>query len=203
MAQHLNLLDPSLRPERSWLRATVGLWLLALLLAAALGAGALMRRAADERQQAAAKAEAELSALAASPAVQQDERERNELALLRERLELARLLDQQLEQLPPAQGAAQVLEALAYAGGEDTWLTQVQWEARGPLLNLKGLLLDPRRLPNYLRRLEQQPALRGQRFEQLELDPQRTLASDPLRPEPQPEREAHRFQLRSAKENKP
>lgn len=189
MAQHLNLLDASLRPERSWLRASVVLALLVLLLLGVLGAGAGMRRVAAERQQAAQQSEAQLVALAATPAVQQDEREQREIVQLREQLAQARLLDQQLQQLPPADAAFRLLEALARAAGEDTWLTQAQWEAREPRLELQGQLLDPRRLPNYLRRLEQQPALRGQRFAQLKLVAQ-------------PADGTHQFQLRSAKEGK-
>ena len=64
-----------------------------------------------------------------------------------------------------------MLAALAAAAPGDVWLTQAAWQAEPRQLALDGGLLDPRRLPDYLRRLERQPAFAGQSFAQLQLAP--------------------------------
>jgi len=184
--QHLNLFDPSLRPERRWLSLPRLLLLMALLLVLLWGAGQWAGQRARVQLERQAAVEAQVRELAAQAPAQQAQAQQQELEQLRLRLAQARLLESQLQALPPSAAAPELLEALARAAGPEVWLTGAHWSAAEPRLELEGRLLDGRQLPAYLRRLELQPAFKGQRFAQLSLS-----APD--------EGGAQKFQLRSGK----
>jgi len=180
MAQHLNLYDPSLRPPRVWV--TPGRVLLAVaLVVVAVGAAAWQVRsqaqAAGVRSQA---LQAQLQQLAqasgAATAPNNEAAETQELVSLRLRVAgLQALAQAQAAEPDGRQGAAALLEALAQAAPGDVWLNAVQWQApraqQPAAIALEGHMLDPRRLPVYLRRLEAQPALAGQRLAQVQVEP--------------------------------
>lgn len=184
--QHLNLYDPSLRPERRLLTLPVALLLLGLLLLAMVLGVALLQRASQQQMLRVGQAESQIKVLGALPQAQVDAAEAAQLQALRERLVQAQAFERQLQTLPPSEAALQLLEGLALAAGPDVWLTAARWDAREPALELQGRLLDSRQLPVYLRRLEQQAAFRGQRFSQLSL-------------QPVPEGSQHQFLLRSGR----
>ncbi|MBB5204612.1 hypothetical protein HNQ51_001926 [Inhella inkyongensis] len=171
MAQQLNLFDPSLRPEQRWLRASTALILLVLMALLLWGASLALRQAARSTEQQAATREAELRTLSAALQATPDGAQMQTLEQLRQQLAQAQQWEIQMRTLPAAPAGQQVLEALAQASGDEIWLTQMQWQARDAQLSLEGRLMEPKRLPLYLRRLEAQPALRGQSFLRVQLRP--------------------------------
>lgn len=181
--QQLNLYDDSLRPPRIWLTPLRLALALALLIGALALAAAWLRRDAAHWQEVAAQQQAELDRLVVLAPMAAD----TELPALRDQLARAQAMLQALEQGGPREQPAEVLAALAAAAPGDVWLTRASWQAAPRGLALEGGLLDPRRLPDYLRRLEAQPAFQGQGFAQLQLEP--------VAAEQQPEQ--HRFVLRS------
>jgi hypothetical protein len=184
MAQQINLFDASLRPPRYWI--TPLRLLLALLLMLGLQAAAalwLRHDAARWQQQVQAQDDALRAVAKSAPgALGLDA----ELPLLRQQLAQAQMLLQARQAQGPTEPPAQVLAALAAAAPGDVWITAAQWQAEPRQLSLEGELLDPRRLPGYLRRLEAQPVFAGQGFAQLLLEPGAEGSGRP-----------HRFALRS------
>lgn len=174
MAQHLNLFDERLRPPRVWVTpGRVGLLLL-LVAALTLGAGWQVRGQARAAEQRADALEAQVRQLAAqAPAAVDRVAQRAEIQQWRQRVLAAQTLAQaQAAAVDGRDGAAAFLQALAQAAPGDVWLDRVRWQAGlDGSVALEGRLLDPRRLPAYLRRLEGQAALSGQRFAQVEVQP--------------------------------
>ncbi len=176
--QQLNLFDPLLRPPRVWLtpwRLLIG----ALALLALLKAGAwwLDNQAKAANGRATAQ-EAQLLQLAQQAQADRpdDAAQERELALLRQRVQLAqRLADAQAGAGDERRKATELLAALSRAAPGDVWLTRAQWQAgqgASPArIALEGQLLDAKRLPAYLRRLEAQEAFAGQQFTQLQVRP--------------------------------
>lgn len=179
MAQHINLYDPSLRPPRVWI--TPGRVLLALaLVAAAVAAAAWQVRAQAQTASARSQAlQAQLQQLAQAAGASQPSDEAaqtQELEALRLRVAgLQALAQAQAAEPDGREGAVALLAALAQAAPGDVWLDTVQWQApraqQPASIALEGQMLDPRRLPVYLRRLEAQPALAGQRLAQVQVEP--------------------------------
>ncbi|MBH9579001.1 PilN domain-containing protein [Inhella proteolytica] len=167
--QHLNLFDASLRPERRWLNLPRLALAMSLLLALLWGASQWMAQRTRAQLERNAAAELQIRQLGQQAPAQAAAAQQQELDALRQRLAQARLFEVQLQSLPPSEAAPELLEALARAAGPEVWLTAAHWAAAEPRLELEGRLLDGRQLPAYLRRLEQQPAFKGQRFAQLSL----------------------------------
>lgn len=180
--QHLNLYDQTLRPPKVWLTPLRLLLALALVLVLMALAGAWLRRDAAHWQAEAAARQAELQQLTAS--VLPPQAADAELPGLRQQLAQARQLAQAMAAGGPRELPAEVLRALALAAPGDVWITAATWQAEPRQLALEGGLLDPNRLPDYLRRLERQPVFEGQTFAQLQLAPW-------------PDTRHHRFALRS------
>ncbi|MFN8850248.1 MAG: PilN domain-containing protein [Inhella sp.] len=174
MAQHLNLFDDRLRPPRVWV--TPGRVVLLLLTVAALtgAAGWQVRQQARAAEQRSDAIETQLRQLAAQvPAVADGAAQRAEIEQLRQRLLGAQTLaNAQAGSVDGRDAAAAFLQALAQAAPGDVWLDKVRWQAGpGGSVALEGRMLDPGRLPAYLRRLEAQAPLSGQRFAQVEATP--------------------------------
>ncbi len=179
MAQHLNLYDPSLRPPRVWV--TPGRVLMAVaLVVLAVGAAAWQVRsqaqAAGVRSQALQAQLQQLAQASGAAAPADDAAETQELASLRLRVAGLQALAQAQAAEPDGRpAAAALMQALALAAPGDVWLKSVQWQApqgqQPAAIALEGEMLDPRRLPVYLRRLEAQPALAGQRLAQVQVEP--------------------------------
>lgn len=179
MAQHLNLYDPSLRPPRVWV--TPGRVLMAVaLVVLAVGAAAWQVRsqaqAAGVRSQALQAQLQQLAQASGATAPADEAAEAQELASLRLRVAGLQALAQAQAAEPDGRpAAAALMQALAQAAPGDVWLKAVQWQApkaqEPAAIALEGEMLDPRRLPVYLRRLEAQPALAGQRLAQVLVEP--------------------------------
>lgn len=166
--QHINLYDASLRPERRWLTLPSALVAAGVLLLLLLAAAAGFRQATAQQLQRVAQAEAEMRRLAQTPVVAQDAHQREVIQQLRDRLAQAQAFEQQLAALPTSDAAPALLEGLAHAALPDVWVTGLRWEAKEPQLELDGRLMDPGRLPAYLRRLEQQTAFKGYKLSQVQ-----------------------------------
>lgn len=177
MTQQLNLFDAGLRPPRVWITPLrLGLGILAL--GAALWAGTDWAQGQASAASAhAAQSEALLLQLAQQTTAQRpdDTQAVAELASLRDRAALARQLAQaQAATQDDRAQAAELLDALGRAAPGDVWLTTAHWRAGagGPAqIDLHGHLLDAKRLPAYLRRLEAQAPFAGQAFVQVQVVP--------------------------------
>jgi hypothetical protein len=171
MAQQLNLYDTSLRPPRvllTPLRLGLALVLLWLLL---WGVAQWLQRDAQRWQQQAQAHQAQITELGAALAALPASSVEAELVPLRQQLAQAQLLTQAQAPAAQRQLPAEVMQALSQAAPGDVWLQQVSWQLQPRRLDLEGGLLDARRLPDYLRRLERQPALAGLQFGLLQLEP--------------------------------
>ena len=171
IVQQLNLFDASLRPEQRWLRANTALVLLLLLALLLWGGSLALRQAGQALDRRSALAETELRTLSAALQATPDGAQLQTLEQLRVQLAQAQQWQIQMNNLPPAPAGQALLEALAQAAGDEIWLTQMQWQAKDAQLSLEGRLLEPKRLPLYLRRLESQAALRGQSFLRVQMRP--------------------------------
>jgi Tfp pilus assembly protein PilN len=180
--QHLNLYDQTLRPPKVWLTPLRLMLAVAMVLGLMALAGAWLRRDAARWEAEAAAQQAELQKLTATmlPPQAADA----DLPGLRQQLAQASQLSQAMQAGGSRTLPAEVLTALALAAPGDVWITAASWQAEPRELALEGGLLDPNRLPDYLRRLERQPAFQGQTFAQLQLAPW-------------PDTRHHQFALRS------
>lgn len=200
MAQHLNLYDASLRPPRVWV-TPLRVLLAAVLVGAAVAAAAWQVRGQAQAAQArSAGLQTQLQQLGVSDAkgsLSDEAAQRQEIESLRARVQaLQAVVQAQASEPDGREAAAAWLAALAQAAPGDVWLTALHWQApRGKqpaTMALEGEMLDPRRLPVYLRRLEAEPAMQGQRLAQVQVEP----APVPQGGAPQPPKPAQ-FVLRS------
>jgi Tfp pilus assembly protein PilN len=179
MAQHLNLYDASLRPPRVWVTPARVALALALVLGLTYAAAWQVRSQAQAASQRSVGLQAQLQQLAGAAAGASsgdDPAQSEEIAKLKGRIAaLQSVLQTQIAEPDGREGAAALLNALSQAAPGDVWLDAVHWQApraqQPPALTLEGRMLDPRRLPVYLRRLEAQPALAGQRLAQVTVEP--------------------------------
>lgn len=179
MAQQINLFDPALQRKRDWFalsNVVLGGSVLALLV---LGAGFLARSGLPALQAKATTSEAQLKAMRehvltlgqrvaerkADPRIEQDLAVARHLAdargvvlqTLRERLEA---------DVPPY---ADYLRGLARQSMTGLWITGFAWDATNDSLEIRGRTVDPSLLPEYIRRLNREPAFRGHAFAALKL----------------------------------
>lgn len=179
MAQHLNLFDVSLRPPRVWITPARVLAAVLLVGAAVAAAAWQVRAQAQAALARSAGLQAQLQQLSAGKAVGDSGEEAaqlEEIEALRWRIQGLQAMAQAQEREPDGREAAAAwLAALAKAAPGDVWLTAMHWQAprggQAAAMALEGEMLDPRQLPVYLRRLEAQPAMQGQRLAQVQVEP--------------------------------
>ncbi|MBH9551336.1 PilN domain-containing protein [Inhella gelatinilytica] len=167
--QDLNLFDAGLLPEKRWVTLPTALGLALALLVLMLAGAAGFQQAMRGQMQRLQQAETELKVLALTPAVSEEAAQKEAIQAIRDRLAQAQAFDRQLASLPTSEAAPQLLEGLAHAALPDVWVTGLRWEASESQLEIAGRLLDPARLPAYLRRLEQQPVFKGQKLAQVQV----------------------------------
>ena len=174
MPQQINLLDASLLRRREALGfATGGVAMLATLgLAGALAWG--LQALGSQTAARAGELETDLAALQARAAPTRP------AAPSRDALELGRLhaVEAGQQRVRAALDAGQVGTPQGYSGfllalsrqtRPSLWLTGFTVAADGRALELRGRMTDPRRLPDYLRRLNAEPLFKGREFAQLSL----------------------------------
>jgi hypothetical protein len=174
MTHYINLYDPALLRHRQWLTAANLLFAVALVFVVMLGWGAWARidaaglaeqvAALDGRLQA-ARAESvalagQLSNRRADPKMELDLAAMKELLGVRQ--EILAALGQ--EAAPPMTGHADYLHGLARQSLANLWLTGFSVGPDGTRMEIRGRTLDPALLPEYIRRLNAEPAFRGHRF---------------------------------------
>jgi hypothetical protein len=174
MTHYINLYDPALLRHRQWLTAANLLFALALIFVVMLGWGAWARivaaglaeqvAALDGRLQS-ARAESvtlagQLSNRRADPKLELDLAAMKELMGVRQ--EILATLGQ--EAGPQKLGHADYLRGLARQSVANLWLTGFSVGPDGTRMEIRGRTLDPALLPEYIRRLNAEPAFRGHRF---------------------------------------
>lgn len=189
MSQQINLLHPGLRKAREILSAASLAIVGALLLAAVLAAFVWARDDADfeagvakEQSIKLKTAQDELLAVTRTMA----ERKPNEklaaelatsLALLRAREEVFAYLDR--GSLGSTSGFATFLHGLARQTPDGLWLTGFTIDGGGRDMEIYGRMLQASALPEYIRRLNAEPAFRGRSFASLDI---RQPAADKTKP---------------------
>lgn len=174
--QHINLLDASLLPPKARYTSGQGLAGLAVIALGLLVAGLGLRWAAAGQAREAAALQQSLPALQAQVATPlplqatADEQARQISAFRQEEAAL-----QQLQQVLDSGGAgrpdgyADYLLALSRQGARGSnalWITGFKVLPDGQL-ELQGRMSEARALPDYLRRLNEEPLFRGRSFAQL------------------------------------
>lgn len=180
MAQQINLYDAGLERRRDWLALhyVAGL---AVVLAVLVGISGYLARtdlpaltaqasAAESQLKAARDQVATLGARAANR--KPDPRLEQELeasrTLLGARSEVLAALRRSLGPDTPA--FADYLRGFARQSVSGLWLTGFSIGAGGHGMEIRGRTLDPALLPEYIRRLDREPAFQGQTFGALKLE---------------------------------
>ncbi|MBU1236892.1 MAG: PilN domain-containing protein [Gammaproteobacteria bacterium] len=192
MTLHINLYDPALRRQRQWLTATNLLFALALIFVVLFGWGAWARIHAgwlstdavelDARTKA---ARAESIALASRLASSKpDPKLELDIASARELLGVRRNILDVLgkDGTPRASGYAEYLRGLARQTISGLWLTGFAVSADGSRMEIRGRMLDPARLPVYIRGLSNEPAFHGNSFAALSVAAPEPAARETERP---------------------
>jgi hypothetical protein len=188
-SQHIDLLDASLRPRRERWSGVAGLQALAVLAVILVLADAGLRVAVRRATRDARTAQQQLvaSQAPASPS-NPDDAAAAELATLQSHVASTQLVRGAIENgtAGRAQGYSAYLLALARQarsdGAQALWITGFSVAADGSALDLKGRMTDPRLLPDYLHRLNEEPLFRGHAFAQLSLQAVPAAGDIPLSP---------------------
>lgn len=150
-----------------------------LLLLIVIGAGWLARSDLPQLRAQAAAGEAQLKELQAQvQALGQRVAERRPDARLEQQLATARRLSEMrgvvLQTLRQRLGAetpayAELLQGLANLAMPGVWLTGFVWDAASNDMEIRGRTTDPALLPEYILRLNREPATRGHAFAALNI----------------------------------
>jgi hypothetical protein len=174
VAQQINLYDPALLRKRDWFalsNVVLGAGAAAILVVAA---GFLARSGLPGLQAQAATSETQLKAMReqvlvlgqrvaerkADPGIELELTTARQLAEARG--VVLQTLKQGLETDAPAY--AEYLRGLARQSMAGLWITGFVWNAAGDSLEIRGRTTDPALLPEYIRRLNREPAFRGHAF---------------------------------------
>jgi MSHA biogenesis protein MshI len=192
MTHHINLYDPALRRQRQWLTASNLLFALALVFVvlfawgawARIHAGWLSTDAAelDARTKAAREESVTLASQLASS--KPDPKLELDIASARELLGVRQNILDVLgkDGKPKAAGYAEYLRGLARQTIGGLWLTGFSVSADGGRMEIRGRMLDPARLPVYIRGLSNEPAFHGNSFAALSVAVPEPAAGETERP---------------------
>ena len=174
MAQQINLYDPALLRKRDWFalsNVALGAGVLAVLVAvggvlARLDLPTLQAQSATQDSQLKAMRE-QVVALGKRVADRHtDPRLVQELATARQlvaaRGEVLGVLRQRLAADAPL--FTEYLRGFARQTMNGLWLTGFSWDAAAGSIEIRGRTIDPALLPEYIRRLNREPAFRGHAF---------------------------------------
>ena len=181
MPQDINLMHAGLTPRPEPFRSGQAGWILAGAVAVGWGGVLALQQLALQRSEQATTAEQELAMLqarvggivSAAPSLAA-----TELRHLRETEAGQRQVRAALDSgvAGRTQGYAQYFMALSRQAQAGLWITGFSVAADGAALELQGRMTDPRRLPDYLRRLNNEPLFKGREFAQMSLQ---AVALDP------------------------
>lgn len=177
MSQQINLFNPALLRKRDWFALSNIVLGAGVLVALAMGTGFFVRGGLPELQARAMNGETQLKAMREQVLVlgkrvaerKTDPRIEQELASTRmvakAHGEVLQTLRHQLSAEEPQ--FADYLRGLARQSMDGLWITGFTWNSGGDGLQLRGRTIDPALLPEYIRRLNREPAFRGQSFSAL------------------------------------
>ena len=179
MSHHINLYDPALLRQRHWLTAANLLFALVMLFVILLGWGAWARiMASTLATETVALADQLKAARDESVALgtqlanrKPDSKLESDLAAMKELLGVRLSIFTALGQgaTPGSSGYADYLRGLARQTVTGLWLTGFSVGADGGHMEIRGRTLDPVLVPEYIRRLNAEPAFRGHRFAAINL----------------------------------
>ena len=175
MPQHINLLHPGLLPRREAFDSAHAAWAVAGVLACALLATSGLRLRAGSRTEQALAAEqqrvdlqARVDAVGGTPPAPRHAAELQRLQAVDAGQRQVRVaLDSGAA--GRAQGYAEYFMALSRQAQPSLWITGFTVAADGLALELRGRMLDPHLLPQYLRQLNSEPLFKGREFAQMQL----------------------------------
>ncbi len=179
MAQQINLYDPALLKRRDWFALAHVVLAAAVLATSVIVAGVLAQRDLPTLKDQAATNDTQLKALRDQVLVlgqrvaerKPDPRVEHELAAVRllagVRGEVLLTLRQRIES--QADPFADYLRGFARQSVTGLWLTAFTYDAASGSMEIHGRTVDPALLPEYIRRLNKEPAFRGRAFAALKL----------------------------------
>lgn len=184
MSQQINLYNPAFVPKREWLTGKNLAMTAALVYASLVAAGGWATRQAQQQAAAAKSAQEQLKlAQEALDATRKMLEGRKPSAALQAEIERTRRLyamrDEVLGVIGGAMGTADnprgagfgdYLNGLARQSREGLWLTGFTVSAGGGGMVLRGRTLDKGMLPEYVQRLNAEPAFAGKSFAGLQMD---------------------------------
>lgn len=177
MSQQINLLNPSFRKTFDWLSATPVAIAAGALLAVVAVASAWASMRADRQEQAANQraetlkaAQSRLLTMSKSvaeskPNVQLANELANARALLKSREEIMKVLEGGA--IGSTVGFAEFLRGFARQTPNGLWLTGFTIGAGGNEMEIRGRMLNPGALPEYIHRLKTEPVFKGRSFSAL------------------------------------
>ncbi len=193
MAQQLNLINPDLRKKRDLLTAIPLLIASGILLAVLLGAFSVAFQQANAVQKEADKRDAEVKALQAQvQELAKQVAENKPSPRLAEELEHARtLLDLREEIIAILEGGvfgknggfSEFMRGFARQVPRDLWLTGFSLHSSDESIEIRGSMLKPVSLPDFIHRLGNEAAFQGVGFSSLTMD-RPVKVADPKQPEP-------------------
>ena len=179
MSQQINLLNPALRRSRDWLAAKPLALAAGAALAVVVAIAATLRIQPDGLERAAAAQSAQLKAvqdrlIAAAKEVaarKPNDRLQADLANARVQLQGRQAIMAVLQggAIGSSSGFADYLRGFARQLPSGLWLTGFAIGAGGSEMEIRGRMLDPAALPEYIRRLNAEPAFQGRSFAALNI----------------------------------
>jgi hypothetical protein len=179
MARQINLFDPALLRKRDWFALSNVVLAAAALVMCVVVAGVLAQRELPTLKAQTATNDTQLKAMREQVLVlgqrvadrKPDPRVESELAAARllagMRGEILQTLRQRLEH--DADPFADYLRGFARQSVTGLWLTAFTYDASSGSMEIHGRTVDPALLPEYIRRLNKEPAFRGRAFAALKL----------------------------------
>jgi hypothetical protein len=179
VAQQLNLFDPALLRKRDWLALANVVMLALLLLVAVAVAATVVRRDVPSLTAQVATNENQLKLMREQVIVlgqrvanrKPDQRLENELSenrlLLDARNAVLTALRQRMD--PSAGSFAEYLRGFARQSVSGLWLTGIAVDAASHGMEIRGRTIDPALLPEYIQRMNKEPAFQGRAFSALKL----------------------------------
>lgn len=179
MARQINLYDPALLRKRDWFALSNVVLVAVALATCVVVAGVLAQREVPTLKTQAATNDSQLKAMREQVLMlgqrvaerKPDPRVESELVAARllasMRGEVLQILRQRLD--TQADPFADYLRGFARQSVTGLWLTAFAYDAASGRMEIHGRTVDPALLPEYIRRLNKEPAFRGRAFAALKL----------------------------------
>jgi len=179
VAQQLNLFDPALLRKRDWLALANVVMLALVLMVVVAVAATVVRRDIPSLTGQVASNENQLKVMREQVVVlgqrvanrKPDPRLENELTesrlLLDARNAVLTALRQRMD--PRAGSFAEYLRGFARQSVSGLWLTGISVDAASQGMEIRGRTVDPALLPEYIQRMNKEPAFQGRAFSALKL----------------------------------